>query len=742
MLPLADLARHPIIPEPQRAEFGPGEVRLPAQGLTALVPASHAWPTVASELAELFGGKLSVVRVARDADAPLPQAAGYILVGSPSENRAVARALDEARLPLQFGCDSPEAYLLAAGRDAAGRPRIILSGRTEAGDFYAVQSLRQLLRPQADGWSLAEAVVRDWPTFRYRGIKRQVGWPQWMPAWKMNLVWLFSREGGWQRYPLLPDGPEKAAARADAAKALSVFRARFMHPIISYNPGHVLDATEAGVARVRTMYEEWYDAGFRLFALSFDDQRSELTPETAARHGAYPKAQAAFINAVYDALQRKEKGLDLYLCHQRYASSHLAGREADARALREGGLNPGVKLQWVGPTLVAAEATARQAREFAEPFGLRNGLFYDNWPGSANSAWHLEFGPVRGRAADLSTEIDILMLSPEHVTSRVDGYAVAQIACLTAADYAWNSAAYDPRRSISRALLEYSGPQAYEPVTRFVAPFASHWLGDPDREMPVPGSEKMTPDEVSRAFDAETARLKSLLDQARPVLRDKRLLADLDHYLAQVRGEYWRKVRDASFRQYRIPQIEAPAIGRGLDDPAWRRAARVDTFFLFNKGDPDPAGTRAYVGYDTRHLYLAVECPLRPGREFVETPDNSWRSDNLQVFFDTNLDKATAERSFYLKSNNIFVNSSRNASAADRVRHAVTKAADRYVYELAIPIEYLGATAVPGTKWGMLVARSEFKADPAQNQHVYGATWCLAADAYARAVMFAEVTFE
>ena len=74
---------------------------------------------------------------------------------------------------------------------------------------------------------------------------------------------------------------------------------------------------------------------------------------------------------------------------------------------------------------------------------------------------------------------------------------------------------------------------------------------------------------------------------------------------------------------------------------------------------------------------------------------------------------------------------------------AVKKSPNKYVYKLAIPLEYFAEKrAVPGTKWGMQLARNEFTAGRALAQHTYGATWSTVVGPYNQPKSFAEVRFE
>ena len=60
-----------------------------------------------------------------------------------------------------------------------------------------------------------------------------------------------------------------------------------------------------------------------------------------------------------------------------------------------------------------------------------------------------------------------------------------------------------------------------------------------------------------------------------------------------------------------LARISSPIqVDGDLSDPGWREAAKVETWYESNVGDnvPPPVQTIAYVGYDSRFLYVAFDC--------------------------------------------------------------------------------------------------------------------------------------
>lgn len=85
---------------------------------------------------------------------------------------AVDEASDEASAEIELLVDArssgPEGYTLEVG------DRAIIVGADEAGLFYGVQTLLQLLRQDDSGWALLGADVSDAPRFPHRGVMLDV----------------------------------------------------------------------------------------------------------------------------------------------------------------------------------------------------------------------------------------------------------------------------------------------------------------------------------------------------------------------------------------------------------------------------------------------------------------------------------------------------------------------------------------------------------------------------------------
>ncbi|MEZ5308380.1 MAG: DUF5916 domain-containing protein [Pyrinomonadaceae bacterium] len=89
-----------------------------------------------------------------------------------------------------------------------------------------------------------------------------------------------------------------------------------------------------------------------------------------------------------------------------------------------------------------------------------------------------------------------------------------------------------------------------------------------------------------------------------------------------------------------VPRFDAPPIIDGkLDEDVWKRAAKFENFVQTDPGDliPPSRETIAYLGYDSKNLYIAFMCFDEPGsiNYSVAKRDQVGGEDYVGVFFDT-----------------------------------------------------------------------------------------------------------
>jgi hexosaminidase len=88
---------------------------------------------------------------------------------APAESIRLARLDDAALKTSAFRADTEEAYLLQVTSH-----RIVIAGNGDAGTFYGVQTLRQLLLPVGNKLEVPAVMIEDWPTMQWRGVHYDV----------------------------------------------------------------------------------------------------------------------------------------------------------------------------------------------------------------------------------------------------------------------------------------------------------------------------------------------------------------------------------------------------------------------------------------------------------------------------------------------------------------------------------------------------------------------------------------
>ena len=140
-----------LVPKPRSLKAAQGELKLASPVAIAVASSEDrgSAETLAEELKTTHGLKVAmgadkaVIRIAR--------------AGTPEIDREIARlGLDRKAL------DNREGYVI--GVSPAGA---LVAGKTAAGVFYGVQTLRQLVAP---GGRIPAVAISDWPALRHRGL--------------------------------------------------------------------------------------------------------------------------------------------------------------------------------------------------------------------------------------------------------------------------------------------------------------------------------------------------------------------------------------------------------------------------------------------------------------------------------------------------------------------------------------------------------------------------------------------
>jgi len=195
----------PLLPRPQKAEYGNGQLRVRDLGICFGSKPSLEDRFSATELSRLIKERSGI-------EVPIWENCDH----KPALVLTRTGAVDPLPMPDEVpGPQSRESYSLKV--TAAGAE---IRGRSSAAVFYGVQTLGQLIEGQGEQAVLPEVEIDDWPSMAYRGVMVDVGSEGMMctpeeverqldfaARWKVNQHYFYNEANiELQGYPLLNPG--------------------------------------------------------------------------------------------------------------------------------------------------------------------------------------------------------------------------------------------------------------------------------------------------------------------------------------------------------------------------------------------------------------------------------------------------------------------------------------------------------------------------------------------------------
>ena len=333
-------------------------------------------------------------------------------------------ALDATDLP-------PQGYRLEISQGDHG-PVVEIDAGDEAGAFYGMLSLGQLMADDGGTTYVRLAEVEDHPTFERRGVildteqrpsaadrEKQLERLRFGVRYKLNFL----------AHPnATPDHSQPGAE------------------LIAYCDSHYVELISlvgyrdwlsvAPIADIKAYLKSQYDLGVRSFSLDWDDMPIDDPPVVAADH-------ATVFAELYAYLRSLDPEIKVAITMPPYGgvpSVNLRTGPAGETylGLMREKLPDDVLVFWTGNGGVFSPiVTVTGAQAYATLVGHRVGLWDNDAIGFAN-----ERRPLSGRAADLATVISTYMgnLAGEALWRGTDGH----FALLTTLLYTWSPEIYDP----------------------------------------------------------------------------------------------------------------------------------------------------------------------------------------------------------------------------------------------------------------------------------------------------------
>ena len=408
-----------VSPLPQKATWG-GKAFNKAEKFY-LVGADRA----DSDAVELLAAKLDIVGVNEKVDTKKFPLAKAIILGEEGD-KAVKKY--KKQIP-----DRAEGYYLQITPD-----QIVIAGKDEAGTFYGLQSLLQIMsRPE-----VAQCEITDWPSVSCRGViegfygnpwshKDRLRQFDFYGQNKMNIYVYGPKDDPYHRAKWREPYPEKEASLLrELVEAAHRNKVQFVWAI---HPGGDIKWNKTDSVAVVDKLEKMYALGIRTFAVFFDDIWGE---------GAKGDKQAGLLNYVTDEFVRKHTDVEpLIMCPTQYNKAWSGGDYLPTLGTK---MYPEVRIMWTGNSVV--DMIEKNDMEWINGQIRRKAFIWLNYPVNDYCQSRLLMGKTYGNGKDIYDMVSGFCSNPMEYAeaSKVSLYSIA--------DYTWNMPAYDAESSWKRSL--------------------------------------------------------------------------------------------------------------------------------------------------------------------------------------------------------------------------------------------------------------------------------------------------
>ena len=389
-----------VQPIPQQVSKQDGQINLPET--YQLLGETEANPYAVQELKDLLGGKH-------------PANTGLRIYIGEKGDKSIRKFTRQ--IPNQ-----KEGYYLSINNK-----EIILAGNDERGTYYALQTLKQLLKDN----QLPVIEIQDYPAICYRGVVEGFyGTPwshnarlrqlQFYGENKMNTYIYGPKDDPYHSSPnwRLPYPEKEAKQLQELVKVAQENEVDFVWAI---HPGQDIKWNKEDRELLLAKFEKMYHLGVRSFAVFFDDISGE---------GTNPVKQAELLNYIDEHFVKvKPDVTPLIMCPTEYNKSWSDPAKGYLTTLGDK-LNPSIQIMWTGDRVISD--ITQDGIQWINDRIKRPAYIWWNFPVSDYVRDHLLMGPVYGNDTQIAHQMSGFVTNPmEHAEA-------SKIAIYSVASYAWN----------------------------------------------------------------------------------------------------------------------------------------------------------------------------------------------------------------------------------------------------------------------------------------------------------------
>ncbi len=317
--------------------------------------------------------------------------------------------------------------------------QIVVAGNDEAGTYYGVQTLLQLLsQPE-----VMQAEVKDWPDVLERGVVEGFYGNPWSHKDrlrqfdfygknKLNVYIYGPKDDPYHRNQWREPYPVDEAQRiSELAKAAAQNKVDF---VWAMHPGGDIQWNDADRASSIQKLEWMYGLGVRAFAIFFDD--------IFGAEQSKGEKQAEYMNYLNrEFVQKHPDVAPLILCPTEYNKS-WAGKVYLPALGRT--MDKDIRIMWTGATVV--DMINKSDMDWINEQIQRNAYIWLNYPVNDFCIDHMLMGPTYGNDLNIAQQLSGFVSNPMEYAeaSKVSLYSIA--------DYTWNMDTYASQTSWERAL--------------------------------------------------------------------------------------------------------------------------------------------------------------------------------------------------------------------------------------------------------------------------------------------------